>query len=134
MLNSVRKHQLGGEPPKPRKKPVYRESNAQRLFVDWLRKRPNWKVTRIENEGKRTPAQTARAKAMGMTPGDPDLLVIYRVHLFWIEMKAKGGRVSDAQENVHAELSARKQTVLTAWSFDEAVAIAEEIEHAYPDV
>lgn len=128
MIGSIRKHQLGGAAPKARAKPVYKESNAQRQFVAWLRKRPNWKVTRVENEGKRSPAQTARAKQMGMTPGDPDLIIIYRTHLFWLEMKAIGGRVSDVQKNVHEELAARNQIVLTAWSFDEAVAIAEGIE------
>lgn len=100
-------------------------------FVEWLRARPNWKVTRIENEGRRTPAQTRRAKAMGMTPGDPDLLLVYKSHVIWLEMKDGKGSLSDNQQAVHVELRHRCQDVFTAYSLDQAIDFAIRRESYY---
>ena len=129
-MKAVRRHVLGGQAVVKRKR-VYREAVAQVGFVEWLRARPDWKVTRIENEGKRTPAQTAQAKAMGMTPGDTDLLLIYKTTVIWWELKEGKGELSDNQLGVHAELIARCQRVVVTRGLDDSIATAIKIEETW---
>lgn len=54
----------------------------------------------IPNGGYRTKSEAARLKAEGVSPGVPDLCIpVARgpYHSLFIEMKAKGGRLSDEQ-------------------------------------
>lgn len=46
----------------------------------------------------------AQMKGLGTRAGTPDLLVIWRGHSHWIELKAEKGRVSDEQANCHLHL------------------------------
>lgn len=45
--------------------------------------------------------QGAKLKAKGYKAGTPDLVIIYNAGVFWIELKAPEGVLSDEQENVH---------------------------------
>ena len=153
MLGSVRKHQLGGSPgtcgvmlskgrcvlksghdgqhsPRPPRK--YDESDDQRAVVRWVRQRPDWIVMRLENAQKRTEAQAARDKALGMEPGATDLVLVYRdLFVVWLEMKSKTGDVSDVQEALHAQLRKRKQIVLVGFGSADAIEQLERIEDEY---
>jgi hypothetical protein len=69
-----------------------REWEEQTALVDWLRIHPFLKnfFCKIDNEGKRTPAQGFHAKRMGLLPGVSDLFVFWPTksyHGLWIELK-----------------------------------------------
>jgi hypothetical protein len=127
MLGPLRKFTT--EAPKPKKMRKYQESVDQKAVVKWLRARPDWLVERIENAAKRTPSQALRDHAMGMHPGSCDLLVTYKDRMpIRLEMKAVNGVVSDAQKNLHAELTKRKQPWHVAYGAVSAIAYLEAIE------
>jgi hypothetical protein len=60
-----------------------------------------------QNAARRSRTGGAKAKAMGMRPGEPDVRV-YLPHsrIGHIELKAPNGSVSDAQRQRHADLRA----------------------------
>lgn len=61
----------------------------------------------VPNGGRRSFTEGARFKAMGVKAGVPDLEIIHQGRAYWIELKReKGGRTSDAQVAIHAELVA----------------------------
>ncbi len=119
MLSSVRKHSLELGPhahlDKTKKKRTYPESDDQKRVVAWIRKRPNWLVMRMENALQRTPAQAARDQALGMEPGAPDLVVMFRTFAFFLEMKSTKGAVSEEQEKLHKQLRARGCAVMIGY-------------------
>lgn len=122
MLGSIRKHTLGGPPPPPKKKRSYPEGKIQAAIVKWLRARPDWMVIACENAARRTRAQVARAKALGMQPGAPDLVLLYKCDVVWFETKTPTGSLSDEQLIIHTQLRARRQAVLTAYGEADALA------------
>lgn len=53
----------------------------------------------VPNGGSRHPREAANLKRQGVRPGVPDIIVALRDgRTLWIELKAKRGRVSPAQE------------------------------------
>jgi hypothetical protein len=122
MLGVTRKHQLGGEAPPKRKPRRYQESDDQRAVVRWLRARNEWLVFRVENAARRTPAQAARDRALGMEPGAPDLLLVCGREIVWLEMKSSSGRLSDEQTRLHEQLRRRDQKVIVGYGADDAIA------------
>jgi hypothetical protein len=127
MLGSLRKHALG-EVPAVRKARIYSESDAQRAVVAWIRAREGWMVMRIENAARRTGAQANRDRGLGMQVGAPDLWVWFRSFAFFIEMKSENGRLSDEQQKLHAQLSARGCHVLVGWGSEKTIQALTEIE------
>lgn len=98
------------------------ESKEQIAVVIHLRDR-GFFVYHIPN-GMKTDAKTAaRFKREGMMPGIPDLQVVLgNKQVIWIELKRrKGGVVSPAQKEVHAELEKRGHIVILAKGAKEAV-------------
>lgn len=76
------------------------EADEQRAVVEYcdLRRIPCFHVP---NGGSRNKAEAARLKLQGVKAGVPDLVIpVARggYHSLYIEMKAKGGRISDKQE------------------------------------
>ena len=71
------------------------------------------------NGGARSKAEAGIFKAMGVKPGVPDLIIIYRGRVVAIELKAPGGTRSPAQKLMHARLSAAGALVYTATSIEE---------------
>lgn len=121
MIGPQRKHTFGEPPPAKTAPRKYWESDAQRAVVAWIRKRPDWLVLRLENAAKRTPAQISRDKAMGLEVGAPDLIVIYKKHLLFLEMKSENGATSQEQDSLHFQLRAREQMVMTAYGHIDAL-------------
>lgn len=55
----------------------------------------------VPNEAKRTPQEAGRMAAIGLMPGVPDLLLHVGDNRFVpIEVKAEGGRLSEAQKSI----------------------------------
>lgn len=121
MIGSIRKHAFGETAPTEKKPRVYRETNVQKQVVADLRKMPDWMVLRLENAQQRTHGAISRDKAMGLHTGAPDLIVIYKRNLAWLELKAKT-TTSEAQNQCHFELRARGQIVIVGRGYHDTMA------------
>lgn len=106
-----------------------RESDEQRTVVDWC-KLMGVGVFAVPNGvklvGPWRHAQVQRAKQTGMLPGAPDLVLIDLAPLtrqpVAVEVKrAKQGRVSEAQEQVHALMRAAGWLIIVARGANEAI-------------
>ena len=84
-------------------------------------------IIAIPNGGKRGKLEAMRLQAEGVTAGVPDLQI--PMFNLWIEMKAKGGRLSPVQKAMHERLRSEGQTVVTCFSTDEAVDVVTGIMH-----
>lgn len=60
----------------------------------------------------------AMLKSIGLAPGVPDVLLAHDGRVFWIELKAAKGRISEAQGACHARL----------WEAGCPVAVAKSVE------
>ena len=82
------------------------------------------------NEGKRTPQQGARLKAMGMRPGVSDyFLPVARggSHGLWIEMKrVRGGRVEPEQAQWIDSMLRQGYAACVCRGADEAIRVIED--------
>lgn len=67
-----------------------KETSNQRLTAVW---------THIGNEGKRTPAQGAKLKAMGMIPGAADFVFNWSGGGGYIELKTEKGTLQRSQKD-----------------------------------
>lgn len=74
------------------------------------------------NGGSRTAAEAGRFKALGVKAGVPDVLVLRTGQLFALELKAPGGRLSEAQRAMLAALKAAGAETAVAVGLDEALA------------
>lgn len=77
----------------------------------------------IPNGGQRHPAVAAKLKAEGVTSGIPDLMLTIPVppyHGLFIELKARGGRLTDNQRDHIERLRARGYHAVCCVGFDEA--------------
>lgn len=77
------------------------------------------------NEGKRGFVNAAALKAMGMTAGVPDLLILKAGALHALELKAPGGRLTPSQRLVMDRMEACGAQVAVAHSLDEALVTLE---------
>ena len=92
---------------KPRARPRHYEAQAQAALITWMgyetRKHPELAyLYSIPNDIRTTPRRAARAKAMGMKAGVPDLcLPVPRGiwHGLYIEMKHGTNKATPAQED-----------------------------------
>jgi hypothetical protein len=95
------RRQRGCAPPAPS------EYQLHCAVVDTIRRwlMPNWIFTHIASGEKRDQVTAARLKRMGVTAGFPDLMFIGPNGVVcWVELKAKGGRLSAAQAEVASHL------------------------------
>lgn len=109
---------------KPAPKPEPTEDQIQRAVVATFhaRKRPGVELIHVPNGGYRTPAEAARFKAQGVVAGVPDLVICARGQMLMLELKAKRGRLSSAQETMIERFRAAGAAVEVAFGVDEAVA------------
>jgi len=88
------------------------ETEIQKQITDVCRK-SGYLIMRM-NAGK------GRGNQHLAPPGTPDLLVIgFKGGVLWIEVKTPAGVVSLDQEQMHAELRARGQTVIVAHGIED---------------
>lgn len=77
----------------------------------------------IPNGGHRHPAVAAKLKAEGVKAGVPDLFIPVprgNAHGLYVELKAKGGTVSDAQRTMMAVLSKQGYACIVAYGWESA--------------
>lgn len=106
------------------------EHLEQVALVRWFRlQHPALVLLAIPNGGQRHPAVAAKLKAEGALAGVSDLLLMTArggKHGLWLELKAKGGRLSESQKAFQAKAEAEGYAVATCYGFDEARAVVEE--------
>lgn len=73
------------------------------------------------NGGFRRPVEAAIFKALGVVAGVPDILVLWKGHLYGLELKAPGGKLSENQTETQRNMAAAGATLGVAWSLDEAL-------------
>src|SRR5262245_12132153 len=71
------------------------------------------------NAARRTPAEAARAKVTGLTPGEPDVRVyLPATRLVMFELKGRDGELSEAQIERHAKLRGLGHDVMVITATD----------------
>jgi hypothetical protein len=111
------KRQRGTAPPSPS------EYQLHCAVADTVRRwiMPGWIFTHIASGERRDMVTAARLKRMGVMPGWPDLLFFGPGRVCWIELKAKGGRLSEAQAAVASHPVAAGHGYLCSDSFDDII-------------
>jgi hypothetical protein len=80
-------------------------------------------VAHIPNGGSRDAREAGNLKIQGVLAGIPDLIIILPCgESAWIEMKARDGRVSLSQTDLHSHFNKLGHEVITAYSAEEALA------------
>lgn len=77
------------------------------------------------NGGKRSPAEAARFKAMGVISGVPDIIVIDSGRCIAIELKAGKGTLTANQKRYHRLLGLARVPVYVCRSLDEVIVALE---------
>lgn len=77
------------------------------------------------NGGYRNATEAGRFKALGVKAGIPDLIALRAGQLFAIELKAPGGRVSEAQREMLAALEQAGAKTAVAFGLDDALDVLE---------
>lgn len=111
--------------------PIKREeAREQARLVAALRRRWNLMpddhrpiVFHVPNGGGRDAREAANLKVQGVLAGIPDLGIICPFgETIWIEMKARDGRVSKLQTDLHSHFTALGHEPIVAYSAEEALA------------
>jgi hypothetical protein len=103
------------------------EQQIQRAVLEQLAWRgvPDLWWCHVPNGGFRTAVEAAIFKSLGLIPGVPDLLLVYRGQTYGLELKAQGGRLSPTQIATHERMRQAGAIVETANGIDEALAYPE---------
>ncbi len=110
------------------------ESQLQILIFDWCHLNRNWYpelelLFHIPNGGYRNIATAKRLKAEGVKSGVPDLLLPVPRGSYsglFLEVKTKGGVVSDNQERWLKSLNEQGYLALVVYSFDETICVLKD--------
>jgi hypothetical protein len=108
-------------PSVPRARDHNREAREQAGIVEWVRTvAPNLIVFHPANGGWRSKAEAARFRWLGVLAGIPDLCIVGRDGAVWfIEVKAEGGSLSEAQREMRDRLVAMRIPYIVARSIDD---------------
>jgi hypothetical protein len=108
-------------PNEPRRRDFNREARAQAAIVEWIRTvAPDLIVFHPANGGWRSKAEAARFKWLGVVAGIPDLVLVGRDGVVrFIEVKAEGGSLSEAQRDMRDRLIAMRIPYAVARSIDD---------------
>jgi hypothetical protein len=103
------------------------EDAIQRAIVQHYRMRaaPGVFMFAVPNGGWRSPVEAAIMKATGTVPGIPDTIWLKDGKTYALELKAKGGRLSEAQEHVLTKLRDAGASATHAHGLDQAIRILE---------
>jgi len=66
---------------------------------------PDAFVTSVDHARKQSERSGLRQKARGVRAGIPDMLIIYRGEIFWLEVKTQSGSLTESQRALHAKLA-----------------------------
>lgn len=100
------------------------EKQEQEALFEWASYRPDLKLMyHVTNEGRRTVQHTMALLRMGLKPGVPDICLPVargKYHGLYIELKAKGGRLSPEQREWQRALLEEGYCAVVCRGFDEA--------------
>jgi hypothetical protein len=80
----------------------------------------------VPNQGKRDAAQNAILKAMGVRAGVSDVILVHRGRIYALELKAAGGRLSEAQRKFKGDFLEAGGITGTAEGLSDALATLED--------
>lgn len=88
----------------------------------------NYKITRrrlfhVPNGGSRNKIEAVRLRAQGVVKGITDLIGLGEKGFFAVELKVKGGVVSEDQLKVHQLWRSLGYRVYVCWDYQEAVQV-----------
>jgi VRR-NUC domain len=100
------------------------EQGIQRAVFEHLawRRAPGVFAFHPANGGWRSRTEAAILRGLGVVAGVPDVILVRNGKAYALELKAPGGRLSDAQRQAHDALRAAGAEVATAVGLDDAVA------------
>lgn len=100
----------------------------QRAVFQHLRARamPGVFAFHVPNGGKRRAIEAAILKGLGVTPGVPDVIALHRGKFFGLELKAPGGRATEAQLECLEAIRGAGGYAVVCDSLDRALACLEE--------
>ena len=103
------------------------EAALQRSVIQHLtwRARPGVFAFHVPNGGWRSRVEAAILKAIGTVAGVPDSICIFEGRVYALELKAEGGRLSEAQEHVLIKLRDAGAMATHAHGLDQAIRILE---------
>lgn len=117
---------ITGEPvtlPKPKRS----DAEFQLQKAVWqhlmLYRRPKVLPFAVPNGEARSARTGAKLKSMGVVPGIPDIVIVIHGMAHGLELKADGGRPSEAQTAVEAQWNAAGGRYAVATGIDEALSI-----------
>ena len=100
------------------------ERDEQIALFDWASYRPDLRLMyHITNEGRRTVQHTVSLLRQGMKPGVPDICLPVargKYHGLYIELKAKGGRLSPEQREWQRALLEEGYCSAVCYGFEQA--------------
>jgi len=105
--------------PRPKKRRAAPEAGLQKAILQYCLWRGIF-AHHSPNEGKRTAITGRRMKAEGMRSGYPDLTCVGRGNVLFLELKAPGGVLSDAQKQCHANMRRAGARLAVVRSVEEA--------------
>lgn len=95
----------------------WKETSHIQPFCVQEARRAGWAVAGGMEQGLRGGASAGRAKAGGLTAGEPDLRVYLTMgRVVFIEYKLMSGSVSDVQERYHEMLRGLGHMVFVVWA------------------
>lgn len=99
------------------------EDQIQITVVEWLQRRgvKGMHFFHVPNGGLRHKAVAAKLKAMGVVPGEPDVICLYRGRVYGLELKVPGGEQSEDQEHVERQWEQAGATYAVAHGLDYAL-------------
>jgi len=103
------------------------EQAIQRAVVQHLRIRgvPGLVWFHVPNGGARKPIEASILKSMGVRPGVSDFILIHAGKFFALELKAEGGRATEAQMAFLSEIDAAGAFTAMPTGLDAALATLE---------
>ena len=102
------------------------EHNIQKSCIDYFRMQyPKLLIFHVPNERKQSVIQGARLKSIGATAGIPDLVIVGMDNIFFVELKAPKGKLTDSQKTIHANLLSLGHMVYTCFSLHDFTEVCE---------
>jgi hypothetical protein len=103
------------------------EAQIQRAVFQHLRARgvPGMIAWHTPNGGKRRPVEAAIMKGLGVLTGVPDVIALHKGNAYALELKAEGGRPTEAQLATIAKMEEAGAYTCIAEGLDRALAVLE---------
>ena len=112
-----------------------REAAIQKAVIAWCRERPLFALAfHVNNEGRKTIGQAMEDRRLGTLAGVPDLCIpLPEGRVVWMELKTSKGVLTNQQKAFHSEMRDFGQEVYTAYGYEQATHILEEIDNHYEE-